>query len=63
MTLRVPRSVSQREGIGFVRSVNDHSGEFRFSQRLSLRVSRVLNTCLYAGFRADLADSAEAEIP
>ena len=25
------------------------------------RISRVLNTCLYLGFRADLADRAEAE--
>ena len=24
---------------------------------------RVLNTCLYPGFRADLADREEAEIP
>jgi hypothetical protein len=35
----------------------------RFDSRIEVpMIGRVLNTCLYQGFRADLADRAEAEI-
>jgi hypothetical protein len=43
-------------------SWSDPAHAAEFSKLGSQRIRRVLNTCLYLGFRAFLADRAEAKI-